>query len=114
MKDPGFAGCRHRWSVALCAGLLAVAGCGGGSSSSSSNQASGPPIKIGVLDDNAANTAVEGAEMRVNTDLAVAQINASGGIHGHPLQVVYSDPQGQPDQAISQAQQLVQQQGVDV
>jgi ABC-type branched-subunit amino acid transport system substrate-binding protein len=108
MKDPGLA-------AALCAGLLAVAGCGGGSSgSSSSNQASGPPIKIGVLDDNAASTAVEGAEMRVNTDLAVAQINASGGIHGHPLQVVYSDPQGQPDQAISQAQQLVQQQGVDV
>ena len=28
--------------------------------------------------------------MRVNTDLAVAQINAAGGIHGHRLQVVYA------------------------
>src|SRR5215469_12352669 len=76
--------------------------------------ASGPPIKIGVLDDNAPLTAVEGAEMRVNTDLAIDQINRAGGIHGHPLQAVYADPKAQPDQAIALAQQLVQQQGVDV
>ena len=52
-------------------------------------------------------TAVEGAEMRANTDLAVAQINASGGIHGHPLQVVYADPQAQPTEAGTLAQQLI-------
>jgi branched-chain amino acid transport system substrate-binding protein len=101
--------------VMTLAGLLVAAACGGGASSTGgTQQASGPPIKIGVLDDNAPLTAVEGAEMRVNTDLAVAQINATGGIHGHKLEVVYADPQAQPDKAVTLAQQLVQQQNVDV
>jgi ABC-type branched-subunit amino acid transport system substrate-binding protein len=104
------------WRPGWAAGLVAVAAllltaCGG---AGTAGPASGPPIKIGVLDDNAPGTAIEGAEMRVNTDLAVAQINDAGGVHGHKLQVVYADPQGQPDQAINLAQQLVQQQGVDV
>ncbi len=98
--------------VAAVVGLLVAGACGGGSSGS--GQASGPPIKIGVLDDNSPLTAVEGAELRVNTDLAVAQVNAAGGIHGRKLEVVYADPKGAPDMAISLAQQLVQQQGVDV
>jgi branched-chain amino acid transport system substrate-binding protein len=108
---------RPRWwrTAATAAGVVALAACGGGASGGGSGtQANGTPIKIGVLDDNAPLTAVEGAEMRANTDLAVAQINASGGIHGHPLQVVYADPQAQPTEAVTLAQQLVQQQGVDV
>ena len=108
---------RSRWwrpLVAAVVGMLAATACGGGASTTQSNQASGPPIKIGVLDDQAPSTAVEGAEMRVNTDLAIAQVNAAGGIHGRPLQAVYVDPKAQPDEAISLAQQLVQQQGVDV
>jgi branched-chain amino acid transport system substrate-binding protein len=52
--------------------------------------------------------------MEVNTDLAVAQVNAGGGIHGHPLKVVYMDPNAQPDQAVNMAQSLVQQQNADV
>jgi ABC-type branched-subunit amino acid transport system substrate-binding protein len=98
--------------IAAVAGLL-VAACGG-STPAGPTQANGSPITIGVLDDHAASTAVEGAEMQVNTDLAVAQVNAGGGIHGHPLKVVYADPQAAPDQAVSQAQNLVQQQNVDV
>src|SRR5207302_3892346 len=41
------------------------------------------PIKIGVMADLASTTAIEGAEMRINTDLAVQMINSSGGINGH-------------------------------
>jgi ABC-type branched-subunit amino acid transport system substrate-binding protein len=104
-----------RTVVSALVGLLAVAACGGGAATSTTTQgATGAPIKIGVLDDNGTNLAVEGAEMRVNTDLAVAQVNAAGGIHNHPLQVTYADPQGQPTEAVSMAQQLVQQQGVDL
>jgi len=102
-------------AVWLAAVVTLVAGaCGGGGGSNTPAAATGSPIKIGVLDDNAPSTAVEGAEMRVNTDLAIAQVNASGGIHGHPLQAVYADPKAAPDEAINLAQQLVQQQGVDV
>jgi ABC-type branched-subunit amino acid transport system substrate-binding protein len=103
-------------AVAL-AGLLAVAACGGGAtqgSGSGGGQANGSPITLGVLDDQAPLTAVEGAEMRVNTDLAVAQINSSGGIHGHKVNVVYADPQADPSKAVALAQQLVQQNNVDV
>jgi branched-chain amino acid transport system substrate-binding protein len=104
-----------RLAAAAAASALLAAACGGSTpTSSSSGQATGSPIKIGVLDDNAPITAVEGAEMRVNTDLAIDQVNASGGIHGHRLQAVYADPKAQPDEAITLAQQLVQQQGVDV
>ena len=98
------------------AGVLVAAACGGGATGGGggTTQATGSPIKIGVLDDQAPLTAVEGAEMRVNTDLAIAQINSSGGIHGHKLEAVYADPKATPDEAITLAQQLVQQQGVDV
>ena len=109
--DPSPRGRRHSWLFGAAVGILAVAACGG---STGPGPASGPPIKLGVLADHAASTAVEGAQMQINTDLAVAQINAAGGIHGRKLQVVYADPQAQADQAISLAQQLVQQQGVDV
>jgi branched-chain amino acid transport system substrate-binding protein len=105
---------RERLVVSIVAGALALAGCGGGSGTGSNQAASGPPIKIGVLADADPSTAVEGAEMRVNTDLAVAQINSGGGIHGHRLEVSYVDPKAQPDEASTLAQQLVQQQNVDV
>ena len=94
---------RHRWLLATLSGVLALWACGG-SASPTTSQANLSPITLGVLDDHATSTGVEGAEMQVNTDLAVAQVNAAGGIHGHPLKVVYQDPNAQPDQAQSMAQ----------
>jgi branched-chain amino acid transport system substrate-binding protein len=103
---------RLRLAVAAAIALLAVA-CGGGAGSTSQT-ASGPPIRIGVLDDNGTSSAIEGAELRANTDLAVAQANAAGGIKGHRLEIVYMDPRGDASQALTMAQQLVQEQNVDV
>jgi ABC-type branched-subunit amino acid transport system substrate-binding protein len=103
---------RLRLAVAAATTLLAVA-CGGGAGSTS-QVASGPPIRIGVLDDNGTSSAIEGAELRANTDLAVAQANAAGGIKGHRLEIVYMDPRGDAGQALTMAQQLVQEQNVDV
>jgi branched-chain amino acid transport system substrate-binding protein len=105
-----------RWRLlATVAGALVVAAaCGGSAGTAGPQAATGPAIKIGVLNDNDPSTAVEGAEMRVNTNLAIAQINASGGIHGHKLEAVYADPKADPAEAVNLAQQLVQQQGVDV
>jgi len=50
----------------------------------------------------------------MGTDLAVQQVNAAGGINGHPLQVTYVDPQSDPTQASQMATQLVQTDKVDV
>lgn len=97
--------------LAATAGLLLAVACGG---AAGGGQATGSPIKIGVLADHAPITAVEGAEMQVNTNLAISQINAAGGVNGHKLEAVYADPKAQPDEAVTLAQQLVQQQGVQV
>jgi branched-chain amino acid transport system substrate-binding protein len=102
----------RRLAGAAAAALVAIA-CGGGAGTAP-QAATGSPIKIGVLDDNGTSSAIEGAEMRTNTDLAIAQANASGGIGGHRLEAVYLDPRGDAGQAVTMAQQLVQQQGVDV
>jgi ABC-type branched-subunit amino acid transport system substrate-binding protein len=52
--------------------------------------------------------------MHLGTDLAVQQINAAGGINGHPVQVTYVDPQSDPTQASQMATQLIQSDKVDV
>ncbi|TMC02827.1 MAG: ABC transporter substrate-binding protein [Chloroflexi bacterium] len=103
----------RRPAIAAAGALLAVA-CGGGAATTGGQPATGSPIRIGVIDDNGTSSAIEGAELRVNTDLAVNQANASGGIKGHPLQTVYMDPQGDAAKAVAMAQELVQQQNVDV
>jgi branched-chain amino acid transport system substrate-binding protein len=72
------------------------------------------PIKIGVLDDTTGVTTIEGALMRISTDLVVQQTNASGGINGRPIQPVYVDPKDDPTQALQLAAQLVDQDQVDV
>jgi ABC-type branched-subunit amino acid transport system substrate-binding protein len=100
--------------VAVSGGLLLAMACGAGPGTATGQAATGSPIRVGVLDDNGTSSAIEGAELRTNTDLAIAQANASGGVAGHPLRAVYLDPRGDAGQAVAMAQQLVQQQSVDV
>jgi len=76
--------------------------------------ATGTPIKIGYLADSNGTSAQIGAGMHLGTDLAVEQVNAAGGINGHPLQIIYVDPQSDPTQAGQMATQLVQTDKVDV
>ncbi|HYW25333.1 MAG TPA: ABC transporter substrate-binding protein [Terriglobales bacterium] len=104
----------RRLAIAAATALVAVACGGGAATTSSTQQANGSPIKIGVINDTGTSSAIEGAELRVNTDLGVNQVNGSGGINGHPLQTIYMDAQGDASKAISMAQQLVQQDNVDV
>jgi branched-chain amino acid transport system substrate-binding protein len=73
----------------------------------------GSPIKIGVMDDVTGVGAIEGALMRISTELAVQRVNGSGGVNGHPVQVTYVDPKGDANQALQLAQQLAQQDNVD-
>jgi len=72
------------------------------------------PIVIGNLADVTGAFALNGAEMHIATDMAVAQINQAGGINGRPLQVMYADPKSDPTEASQLATQFVQQDNVDV
>src|SRR5712691_6299555 len=76
--------------------------------------ANGSPIKIGYMADANGTSAPIAAGMHLGTDLAVQQINAASGINGHPLQVMYVDPQSDPTQASQMATQLIQTDKVDV
>src|SRR2546430_5313612 len=101
----------RRLAVAA-AGLMVAVACGG--TATTTQAATGSPIRIGVIDDSGTSSAIEGAEMRVNTDLAIDEVNAAGGIKGHKLQAIYVDPKGDAAEAVGMAQQLVQQQNADV
>src|SRR5947209_6596825 len=82
--------------------------------SSNGGQANGTPIKIGYMADANGTSAPIAAGMHLGTDMAVQQINAAGGVNGHPLQVTYVDPQSDPTQASQMATQLIQTDKVDV
>lgn len=82
--------------------------------SAAAKPAAGGPIKIGILADVTGQAAIEGAEMRINADVVIDQINSGGGINGKQVQAVYYDPKTQPDQAIQFATQAAQQDNVDV
>jgi ABC-type branched-subunit amino acid transport system substrate-binding protein len=83
-------------------------------SAAGAGQTNGAPIKIGYMADANGTSAPIAAGMHLGTDLAVQQVNAAGGINGHPLQVTYVDPQSDPTQASQMATQLVQTDKVDV
>ncbi len=116
-------------AIVLAALLALVLGCGGGGSKEAQSTTATPsgqaaatgtqaatlsPIKIGIMADLASTTAIEGAEMRIASELAIQTINAAGGINGHPLQAIYVDTKADPAEAVRAAQQLVQQDRVDV
>jgi ABC-type branched-subunit amino acid transport system substrate-binding protein len=106
----------------LLLGLVLLAACRNSGSStpaasgtSSSSAATGSPIKLGVIVDISAGPfAVTGAASHLAIDMVVDRVNASGGINGHKLETDYADAKGDPQLALSLAQQLVQQDHVDV
>src|SRR5260370_19367560 len=78
------------------------------------SQASSTPIKIGYMADANGTSAPIAAGMHLGTDLAVQQVNAAGGLNGHPLQVMYVDPQSDPTHASQMATQLIHTDTVNV
>jgi ABC-type branched-subunit amino acid transport system substrate-binding protein len=116
---------KHRMSLALALSAMLVVACTTptvqaptlvppGGPTAAPAAATGTPIKIGVLNDITGVGAIEGALMRISTELAIQQANATGGINGRPLQAVYVDPKGDATQALQLATQLAQQDNVDV
>lgn len=90
----------------LTAGVLAVAlalfaiACGGGDDSGGSggdNGGSEDPIVIGMVADLSGPAQFAGEGGRYGTELAIAQINENGGIHGRQLVLETADSQTTPD-----------------
>lgn len=76
--------------------------------------AAGDPIKIGLLEDSTGDFAAAGIPKVHGVELAVAEINAKGGVLGRKLQVIYYDTQSDNLRYQQFARRLIQQDKVDV
>ncbi len=71
-------------------------------------------VKIGVALALTGNQASYGETIKKGIDLAIKEINASGGINGRKLQAVYEDHQGDTKLGISAYQKLVNIDGIKI
>lgn len=67
----------------------------------------GEPVMIGVSGPVTGPNAQYGAQWKKGFDLALGEINAAGGIKGHPLAYTFEDSQADPRQAVAIAQKFV-------
>ena len=69
--------------------------------------ASAAEIKIGVAEALTGNAAQYGVPIRKGFELAAGQINASGGVNGHKIELVIEDEQGKKEEAINVFKKLI-------
>jgi len=69
--------------------------------------AKGEPIYLGVSGPLTGPNAQYGAQWKMGFDLALDEINGSGGIKGRPLAYVFEDTQSDPRQSVAVAQKFV-------
>ncbi|MEW6265636.1 MAG: ABC transporter substrate-binding protein [Thermodesulfobacteriota bacterium] len=69
--------------------------------------AAGEPYKVGFVNHLTGDMGPYGQSLKKGTELAVEQINAAGGIKGHPIEVIYEDDRGQAADAITAFTKLV-------
>ncbi len=66
-----------------------------------------PGLRIGTVLSLTGDLDAYGPDNQNGTDMAVAQINAAGGVLGHPIQIFHADDQTNPTQAASAARALI-------
>jgi branched-chain amino acid transport system substrate-binding protein len=59
------------------------------------------PFRIGIMTPLTGDVASWGAMQRNSTEMALQDFNAAGGVHGHPVQVIYEDDQATPKTGVS-------------
>jgi ABC-type branched-subunit amino acid transport system substrate-binding protein len=99
-----------RFVAFLAAASLLAAGCGsstsGGGSTSKSTPLTGTPIKVGQIVPVSSPNLSE-PELAEGLKASVQALNRSGGINGHPLDLIQCDSQGDPTIEVQCAQSLV-------
>ena len=74
--------------------------------------ASADSIKIGAVLPFSGGVELYGRQAKLGLDLAAKEINASGGILGRPLEIIYQDDQTDPAIAVKATNKLIEQDGV--
>src|SRR5712692_3320126 len=85
----------NRTCRTVCAWLAALVVAAGGSAAAQQT------IKIGVFGPMTGGAAGYGQSEREAIDLVVEEVNATGGVLGHKVEVLYGDDAGKPEQAVS-------------
>lgn len=75
---------------------------------------SGEPLKIGVVLTFSGPVGVAGEQQFRGLEIAVEEINADGGIAGHPVELVSRDDGGEPSQAVAVTRELVEREDVQI
>jgi branched-chain amino acid transport system substrate-binding protein len=71
------------------------------------------PIKVGWVGPlSPPGGYAEGALMKQAAELAAEEINAKGGVLGRPIQVIFQDTRGQPEEGTAAAERLISQEHV--
>jgi branched-chain amino acid transport system substrate-binding protein len=84
----------RRLLLALSAFLLLAAGCGDDTGGGDG------PIRVGQIVSLTGNYSPLGSENKKSVELAVAQVNRTGGVLGRQIEVVVKDDKSQPDQSV--------------
>ena len=66
------------------------------------------PYKVAAIYSTTGFTAVAGSEMLSGAQLLVDNVNKSGGINGHPLELIHYDPEAKAENVTSQGKKAVQ------
>ena len=69
--------------------------------------AAAEPIKIGAVLSLTGPAAPHGENEKMGIDLAVTEINNTGGILGRPLKIIYEDDQTSPVQTVTSTTKLI-------
>lgn len=91
--------------------MLSLAACGSSSAATTAGVAADTDgkIVIGVISPNTGALAAYGNGIVTGADLAVEQINASGGILGHEVELIKTDDQSDPTECLNAFNSLVAQ-----
>lgn len=88
--------------------LVCLSACGGGPASSSSG-----PIKVGAQFPLTGVAAANGEWAKLGIEVAVAKINADGGIDGRKVEVEFADNEFDPTKAVTEVTRLLNQEQVE-
>jgi len=66
------------------------------------------PIVIGSINPLTGTNAVQGTDMKRGEALALEEINAAGGIYGHPLKIIWEDTESSPRGGMDAVHKLVE------
>lgn len=69
-------------------------------------------VKVGAVLPFSGGLEIFGEQAKAGIDLAVSEINAAGGIQGHPIKVIYEDNKTDPKTSVEKANKLIRKEKV--